>query len=71
MKEKIEEMSEFKLLLKNSKITQNDMAKSLGVHQTLVSQWCCGKGKPSIIQTAAIAKLLGVSVEEVIKCFVN
>ena len=61
----------FKRLLKEAKVTQEELAEELGVHQTLVSLWCCGKGKPSIIQTVAIAKFLGVSVEEIIKCFVN
>ncbi len=64
-------MSKFKELLKNSKVTQEHMAKELGVHQTLISQWCKDKGKPNIVYTPVIAKILGVSVEDVIQCFIK
>ena len=64
-------MSKFKTLLKSKKVTQNDMASQLGVHQTLISQWCQGKGKPSIVQVPAIAKLLGITADAVIACFIN
>ena len=64
-------MSKFKYLLKEKNVTQCVVAKKLGVHQTLISQWCVGKGKPTIEQAPVIAKELGVSVEDVIACFVT
>jgi transcriptional regulator with XRE-family HTH domain len=64
-------MSAFKNLLKEKRVTQCAIAEKLGVHQTLISQWCVGKGKPTIKQTTIIAKELDVSVEVVIACFVD
>ena len=55
----------FKELMKKKGITQERLAGELGVHQTLISQWNSGKCKPNIIQTAATAKILGVSMEEI------
>ena len=62
-------MSKFKELLKNNHITQNELARELGVHQTLISQWCSGKGKPSILHVAALSRYIGVSTDIVIDCF--
>ena len=59
----------FKEMMINKKITQNELADRLGVHQTLISQWCCGKGMPSIMQVGTVAEVLGVPVTEVIACF--
>lgn len=58
-----------KELLKEKGITQEKLASDLKVHQTLISQWCHGKCKPNIIQAATMAKAIGVSVEEISKCF--
>lgn len=63
------DMSLFKRLLKEKGITQAVLAQKLGVHQTLISQWCHGKSKPSILQVPVIAETVGVSAEEVIGCF--
>lgn len=56
-------------IMKERKTTQEMLAQQLGVHQTLISQWCCGKGKPSILQVGKIADCLGVTVTDVIECF--
>jgi len=59
-----------KALLKEKKVTQEALAKDLGVHQTLISQWCHGKSRPNIYQVNAMAKVIGVSLEEISECFV-
>ena len=55
-----------KELSKEKKITQQEIADTIGVHQTLVSQWFTGKTKPSLDHAQALAKLLGVSTDDVI-----
>lgn len=59
----------FKKMLKEKGVTQCVLAQKLGVHKTLISQWCHGKSKPSIYQVPKIAETVGVSTEEVIRCF--
>lgn len=58
-----------KELLKEKGITQDKLAQELGVHQTLISQWCHGKCKPNIYQATAMAQVLGVGVDDIAKCF--
>lgn len=58
-----------KRLLKEAKVTQEDLAKELGVHQTLISQWCCGKTTPTIRQVSSLSEFLKIPVEDIIKCF--
>ena len=62
-------MSKLKRLLKEKNITQTELSKELGVHQTLISQWCHGKSKPNIYQTSAMAKYMNLSAEDIINCF--
>ena len=59
----------FKKLMKEKGVTQCVLAQKLGVHQTLISQWCHGKSKPSIYQVPKIAETMGVTSDEVIRCF--
>lgn len=63
------DMSNFKKLLKEKNITQTMLAGALGVHQTLISQWCHGKSKPNIYQVSAMAKYINVSIEDIVNCF--
>ena len=62
-------MQNFKQFLKDHAMTQQELADKLGVHQTLISQWCHGKTKPSIYQVRDIARHVGVSIEAVMACF--
>lgn len=62
-------MNEFKKLLRDSRITQTEISKVLGVHQTLISQWCHEKSKPNIHQVMTMAKHLGVPIEKIVICF--
>lgn len=62
-------MNGFQQMLKEHNITQDGLAKALGVHQTLISQWCHGKCKPNVYQIKGISRHVGVSVETVVGCF--
>ena len=59
-------METLKSLLKESKIKQADVATTLGVHQTLVSQWCTGKSKPNISCIKGLSKILNKPIDEII-----
>ena len=61
--------SNFINLLKERKVTQKELAEELGVHQTLISQWCCGKTTPTIRQVSSLSEFLKIPVEDIIKCF--
>ena len=56
-----------KKLMKEKGITQQRMAEHLGVHQTRVSQICCGVGEISLRQAELMAELLGCSVDDISK----
>ena len=45
-------------------LTQLDMANSLRVHETLVSQWETGRKTPPLGKIQSIAKLLGLTDDE-------
>jgi transcriptional regulator with XRE-family HTH domain len=57
-----------KALIKEKKKTQQELANELGVHQTLISQWCCGKSKPSLAEALKLSKILGVPLEKIAEC---
>lgn len=54
-----------KQLMKQQGVTQQCAADYLGVHQTRISQICCGVGELSLQQATLLAKLLGCSVDEI------
>jgi transcriptional regulator with XRE-family HTH domain len=60
---------DFKTFVKQKGSTQQALADALGVHQTLVSQWCTGKCKPNVHQISKIASTLNASVGEVVDAF--
>ena len=51
----------------NCKMTQEFVAESLGVSRQAVSKWENGTSDPSTSNLLALAKLYGVSVEEILK----
>ena len=50
-------------------ITQAEMAKTLGLKQSSVAMWETGKSVPKTTDLPKLAKVLNVSVEEIINCF--
>ena len=51
----------------HSKMTQESVAESLGVSRQAVSKWESGASDPSTTNLMALAKLFGVSAEELLK----
>ena len=62
-------MNQFKTLIRNRGFTQSELSKKLGVHQTLISQWCCKKSTPTIFHVKEISKLLDIPIDKIIECF--
>ncbi len=48
-------------------MTQNEVAQALGVNQSAVSFWENGKTQPRSAQLPKIAKLYGVTVDELLR----
>ena len=51
----VEKLEEYRL---ENRITQQELANTLGVHINAVSRWLTGKTKPSQIQAFHIKKLI-------------
>lgn len=47
------------------------LARKLGVDRAAVSAWCLGKTRPSMPLVPKIAKILDLTVEEVVGLFVE
>jgi transcriptional regulator with XRE-family HTH domain len=52
-------------------MTQEEIAKHLGVSQQAVSKWYSGKSLPSPVTLAALSKLLGKDMEALLKEFLK
>ena len=50
-------------------ITRAELAKTLGLKQSSVAMWETGKSVPKTTDLPKLAKVLNVSVEEIINCF--
>lgn len=48
-------------------LSQDEVAKKIGVDQSSVSLWDCGKTMPRAALLPSIAKLYGVTVDELLK----
>lgn len=48
------------------KMTQEFVAEYLGVSRQAVSKWECGESDPSMSNLIALAKLYGISIEEIL-----
>ena len=55
-----------KMYRTNCKMTQEFVAESLGVSRQAVSKWENGTSEPSTSNLLALAKLYGISVEEIL-----
>ena len=62
-------VNKFKMLLVERKVKNKDLAKHLGVNPSLVSQWCTGRCKPTILQISSIAKYTKVTINRIVLCF--
>lgn len=59
----------FRELLKKKNVTQEELAVAIGVRQSAVSAWVCGKTQPRTRHLIKIAKVLGVSVKTLVESF--
>ena len=48
-------------------ITQDELARMIGVTQGAVTQWECGVTKPSITLLPKIAKVLNCTIDELLR----
>lgn len=53
-------------LIKQKGFTQQQLGELLGVGQTAVSNWCNGINQASTSNAKKMAKVLGVSVDEIL-----
>ncbi|MDE7191236.1 MAG: helix-turn-helix transcriptional regulator [Clostridia bacterium] len=60
----------FREILKSNDMTCARLSRKLGVSRSLVSLWAAGKSTPKLEIVPVLAKLLSVSVEEIINCFI-
>lgn len=51
-------------LMKQSRMSQQDVADEIGVSRPLISCWVRGVNKPDVYQACSLANLFDVSVEE-------
>lgn len=59
----------FKQLLREKDITGAQLARRINVSVYTVWKWTNGKGEPVAARMIKIADALGVSVEEIVRCF--
>ena len=52
-------------------MTQEDLAKKLGVIQSAVSQWETGKSKPRADMLLKLAEIFGCTVDELLRSETN
>lgn len=60
---------EFCQLRKEAGLTQEELAKKLGLKQCSISNWETGVSSPDIPTVLKIADIFGVAVEKVLNCF--
>ena len=53
-------------LRKNKDLTQNELAEKLNISNKTVSKWETGEGLPDVYVIGELAKILGVSVDEIL-----
>lgn len=61
----------FKDLLKKADMSGAQLARRVGVTTQAVSYWCSGKTSPPYDKLPDIARYLGVTVDEVVRIFIE
>ena len=61
----------FKELLKEKDFSGAQIARRLDLSSSAVSKWMVGLAEPSLTSVVALSKILNVSVETVVNCFVE
>ena len=60
---------DFKQLLREKDLTGAQLGRRIGVSRWVVSYWTSGKGTPRAKYIPDIAEVLGITVEDVLRCF--
>lgn len=60
-------ISNLKQIRKEAHLTQEELAKCVGVRRETISQLESGKGNPSLLTVLKVAKVLKVPVDELFK----
>lgn len=60
-------MNRIKEFRKKKKLSQNDIARIIGVKQNTISQWEIEKRIPNVLQALKLAELLEIPVESLYK----
>lgn len=58
-------------LRKAAGLTQMELAQRCGVHVRLVSRWESGEGQPSLMKAVDLARVLGVTLDEIAQRVAN
>ena len=61
----------FKELLKQKDITGAQLSRKLNKTRQAVSKWVNGVSEPSLSEVKLISEILGVSVDDILNCFVK
>ena len=56
-----------KAMMKSKHVTQEELAKQIGVTQTMFSRYITGKSNPIIYKAYGIAEYVGCSIDELMK----
>lgn len=59
----------FAILRRKQRLTQIELCEKLNVSRATVAMWETGKSVPKTTDLPKLAKVLNVSVEEIINCF--
>jgi len=60
-------LNKFKLARMKAGLTQLELAKKLGVSESLITKWETGRGKPRGVKLEMLAQVLNVKPEELVE----
>lgn len=56
-----------KAMMKSKHVTQEELAKEIGVTQTMFSRYITGKSNPTIYKAYGISEYIGCSIDELMR----
>ena len=60
----------FRELLKEKDFSAAQVGRRIGKSRTLVGYWVLGRNEPNLSDVVKLSKILNVSIEQVVMCFV-
>ena len=61
------DLNRLKVILAEKKKTNKWLAEQLGKDQTTISKWCTNSSQPDLASLMAIAKLLDIGLEDLVR----